>query len=233
MAATIIWLGQGGYLVKTEHGAFAIDPFCGSAKGNAERLYPPFLEKGSTTVDMVLTTHDHWDHFDPETYRDYIIPRVVVGPGSCMKALKASGLPVEGIQLNRGDILERSGFRIIATTADHTPDSVGYLVDFDRIKLYFTGDTLLTVKTLLPNINMAPDITFICINGKLGNMNYSEAASYCKAIGTKIAVPNHYDLIRHNTENPKEFTDSLAHTAPEIKSFVMEKKVEYRLDTIL
>lgn len=93
MAATIIWLGQGGYLVKTEHGAFAIDPFCGSAKGNAERLYPPFLEKGSTTVDMVLTTHDHWDHFDPETYRDYIIPRVVVGPGEAASDARLCKVP--------------------------------------------------------------------------------------------------------------------------------------------
>lgn len=233
MTTTIMWLGQGGYLVKTAHGSFAVDPFCGEAKGNGKRLYPTFIPKGSEHVDMVLTTHDHWDHFDPETYRDYIIPDVIVGPGSCMDALKKSGLPQEGILLSRGNVLNRSGFKITATTADHTPDSIGYLVEFEECKLYFTGDTLFTTKLLTDNYGMRPDVTFICINGKLGNMGYSEAAAYCKIIETKVAVPNHYDMMLHNTENPKEFTDSMEQTAPEISYVVLETNVEYPLEAVV
>ncbi len=77
MGATIMWLGQAGFILKTEKGSLSVDPFCGEAKGNSERIYPPFLEKGSVRVDLVLTTHAHWDHFDPETYEDYVIPDAV------------------------------------------------------------------------------------------------------------------------------------------------------------
>ena len=233
MNAKLMWIGQAGFILKTGQGSLSVDPFCGAAKGNAERIYPPFLEKGSVHVDLVLTTHAHWDHFDPVTYQEYVIPGAIVGPGTCMSALAASGLSIEGIRLDRGQALDRCGFHITATPADHDVDSVGYVVEFDGCKLYFSGDALFTPKTIVPNIGMKPDAAFVCINGKLGNMNYMEAASYCRAIGAKVGVPTHYDLIRHNTENPKEFTDALARVAPEVRSFVMERGKEYDLETIL
>jgi L-ascorbate metabolism protein UlaG (beta-lactamase superfamily) len=235
MSATLTWLGQGGFLVKTEKGSLAVDPFLGEALGSSERLYPPSLKNGSVHVDMVLTTHAHWDHFDPSlaTYRDFVIPELMVGPGSCMEALKKSGLDVEGKQLDRRQSMERAGFTITATSADHTPDSVGYIIEADGYKLYFSGDALFTTTTIVPNINLKPDISCICINGKLGNMNAYEAASYCKALGTKVGIPMHYDLIRHNTENPQEFVNALSHIAPETKGFVMERDTEYTISDIL
>ncbi len=233
MSATIMWIGQAGFILKTEKGALSVDPFCGEAKGNSERIYPPFIKKGSVHVDLVLTTHAHWDHFDPVTYEEYVIPDTIVGPGTCMAALEKSGLAIPGVRLDRGETLERCGFRITATTADHDVDSVGYLVSCDGVKLYFSGDALFTTKTIVPNVGMAPDVAFICINGKLGNMNYMEAASYCRILGAKVGVPTHYDLIRHNTENPKEFTDALARVAPEVRGFVMERGREYQMEEIL
>jgi len=229
MSGTITWLGQAGFLVKTETGSFAVDPFLGTAKGNSERMYPPFLEKGEVHVDMVLTTHDHWDHFDPETYQDYVIPEVIVGPSSVMRALERCGLPIQGIELNRNRTLERCGFTIKAVFADHTNDSVGFLVEAEGKKLFFSGDTELTARLCTSNAGLCPDVACICINGKLGNMNYFEAASYCKLLGAKTGVPTHYDLIRHNSENPKEFTDAMARIAPDIKALVMERNVEYPL----
>jgi len=229
----IQWLGQAGFILRTDNGSLAVDPFCGEAKGNARRIYPPFIEKGSVQVDMVLTTHIHWDHFDPTTYREYVQPKVIVGPGSCMKALRDSGLPIEGIRLDCGDVLERSGFRITAVMADHHIDSVGYVIEFDGLKLYFSGDVLFTSKTIMPNAGMNPDITFICINGKLGNMNFREAATYCRILGTKVGVPTHYDMICHNTENPKEFIDAMPVYAPEVRTFVMERGREYQISELL
>jgi L-ascorbate metabolism protein UlaG (beta-lactamase superfamily) len=229
MSATLTWLGQGGFLVQTDKGSLAVDPFFGNALGSSERLYPPSLKDGSVKVDMVLTTHAHWDHFDPatETYREYVIPQLMVGPGSCMEALEQSGLDIPGKRLDRHQTMEGAGFTITATPADHTPDSVGYIIEADGYKLYISGDALFTTTTIMPHINLHPDISCICINGKLGNMNAYEAASYTKALGSKVSVPMHYDLIRHNTENPQEFVNALAHITPESKGFVMERNVAY------
>lgn len=233
MDATLRWIGQSGFILTTGEGSLAVDPFCGKAKGNATRIYPPIIEKGSVRVDMVLTTHVHWDHFDPVTYAEYVLPDAIVGPGSCMKALQATELCVQGIELNCGDTLERCGFHITAASADHHIDSVGYVVSFGGLKLYFSGDARYTAQTIAPNVGMRPDIAFVCINGKLGNMNFREAASYCGILGAKIAVPTHYDLIRHNTENPKEFTDALAGLAPEVCPFVMQLGRVYPVSELL
>ena len=85
----------------------------------------------------------------------------------------------------------------------------------------------------MPNIGMKPDITFICINGKLGNMNFREAAIYCRIIQTKIGVPTHYDMILHNTENPQQFVLALADYAPEVVPFIMERGCEYDIQDLL
>ena len=217
----IMWVGQAGFIVEASGGSLAVDPFYGTAKGNSERLYPP--EKCNIKVDMVLSSHAHWDHFDPETYSDYVIPQAIVGPGTVMKELGESGLGIEGIKLDRREVVERCGFKITATMADHDVDSIGFIVETDGYKLYFSGDTLMTTRMLLPNINMRPDIAFICINGKLGNMNAYEAAGYCKALGTKVGVPTHYDLIKHNTEDPGSFTGALSRMAPDVKAVVLKR----------
>ena len=142
-------------------------------------------------MDLVLTTHAHWDHFDPVTYEEYVIPDTIVGPGTCMAALEKSGLAIPGVRLDRGETLERCGFRITATTADHDVDSVGYLVSCDGVKLYFSGDALFYNKNHCAKCRYgAGCVAFICINGKLGNMNYMEAASYCRILGAKVGVPD-------------------------------------------
>jgi len=234
MSAKIRWLGQAGVIVTTDKGSLAVDPFCGSAKGNSERIYPSIIDKNDPVyVDMVLSTHNHWDHFDPETYVDYVIPEVIVGPGTVMAALERSKLEIEGIRLDRRQSIERNGFKITATAAEHDIDSVGYIVEFDGYKLYFSGDALFTANTIMPNVGMKPDITFVCINGKLGNMNYIEATSYCKILQTKVGIPMHYDTIIHNTENPKEFTDAMARSAPDILTKVLERGKVYDIEELL
>jgi len=150
-----------------------------------------------------------------------------------MRALEKSGLDIPGIKLDRKEEIERVGFRIKATMADHDVDSVGFLIETEGYRLYFSGDTLFTTKSIMANIGMTPDIAFVCINGKLGNMNYFEAASFCRVIGAKYAVPTHYDTIEHNTENPKEFTDALARTAPDIHAVVLERGREYKIEEII
>ena len=54
-----------------------------------------------------------------------------------------------------------------------------------------------------------PDITFICINGRLGNMNVDEAVITAGKIGAKVNVPNHYGMFASNTEDPHAFTERI------------------------
>jgi L-ascorbate 6-phosphate lactonase len=233
VSLTIIWLGQAGFVFKSAQGSMAIDPYCGQPPDGSIRLYEPIIPKNWITVDFSVSTHDHWDHFDTATYVDYVLPKAIAGPSSVIKLLKKSPLngKVESIPFDTGDTFERCGFKVKAAYAVHDRDSIGVLVELDGLKLYFSGDTLFSSMLMMYN-NFKPDVMFVCINGKLGNMSYFEAAQYCKLLDTKTAVPMHYDLIQHNTENPESFTKILPVLSPQTKGVIIEKGIEYKIEDI-
>ena len=84
-------------------------------------------------------------------------------------------------------------------------EAFGIIVRAEGKTLYFSGDTLFDER-LFDVKQYHPDVAFLCINGKLGNMNVTEALCVARAIGAKINVPNHYDMFASNAENPALFT---------------------------
>lgn len=233
MKLEITWLGQGGFILENDNGKMAIDPFCGEAKENTRRLYKPVITAGNVFVDFSISTHAHWDHFDPDTYRNYVIPKAILGPGSCMAALTKSGLETEGISFNAGDHMVISGFKLSALYADHDGDSIGAIIEYDGYRLYFSGDTKFSSLLLARNIDLRPDISFICINGKFLNMDCTEAALYSGFLKTKMVVPTHYDLIENNTEDPSQLLDKLPQLASGVTGFIMDRGKTYKIEQIL
>ena len=70
------------------------------------------------------------------------------------------------------------------------------------------------------------DVLFICINGKLGNMNVEEAIRLTGEIGAKVGVPTHYGMFAENTEDPAKYTSRVK------PSFEMKVGVEYDISEI-
>jgi len=122
----------------------------------------------------------------------------------------------EGTTVNVGDI------SITAVYANHTVEAFGLIVKADNTTLYFSSDTLYDEK-LFEIAKYNPDMTFICINGKLGNMNVEEALVTAEKIGAKVNVPNHYDMFASNSEDPHKFADKIK------GGFIMEFNEEYDL----
>ncbi len=74
-----------------------------------------------------------------------------------------------------GTVILLGEFRLEAVFAAHTVPAVGVLVRHRGRTLYFTGDTLYDPQ-LEALAKQKIDLLFICINGRLGNMNAEEAA---------------------------------------------------------
>jgi len=49
------------------------------------------------------------------------------------------------------------------------------------------------------------EVLLPCINGKFGNLNIAEAVSLTKAVKPRYVIPNHYDVMALNSENPESF----------------------------
>lgn len=107
-----------------------------------------------------------------------------------------------------GESTEVGNFNITAVFADHIVEAFGLIVEAENKTLYFSGDTLYNEK-LFEFSKFKPDITFICINGKLGNMNVKEALSTAEKIGAEVNIPNHYDIFASNSENPLLFSENI------------------------
>ncbi|MBD3391384.1 MAG: hypothetical protein GF418_04990 [Chitinivibrionales bacterium] len=235
MAFLIQWIGQGGFIVTLGDKRVAIDPYLTNslAKGGKwERLVPPPLEPSALDVDMIVCTHDHADHVDPETIGQTDMSRIVyAGPDSCLAHFAKIGIVAKQTQvLNRGDTIEFGNAKLSGVLANHTSDSIGVVVSSDGTTVYFTGDS--TYSAELANAKThSPDILVACINGRLGNMNFTEAATLARELGVKAAIPCHYGLFANNTEDPLNFKAALKGTG--VRYFEMEYGGKYSVEDVL
>src|SRR6266851_1755442 len=59
------WLGQAGFVLRSSRSIVYLDPFLSDRPA---RLIPPlFAAESGPPADLVLCTHEHWDHLDPQT----------------------------------------------------------------------------------------------------------------------------------------------------------------------
>ena len=88
---------------------------------------------------------------------------------------------------------------------------MGYVISFDKYKIYHSGDTLWfdEMSDLLKPF--AVDVAILPINGNdpsrkvAGNLNSEEAARLGKMIDAKNVIPCHYDMFTYNTADVNEF----------------------------
>lgn len=212
----IFWLGQGGYLFKDHEGRkITVDPYlsdyCRLVTGSEwVRLstWPVAPEK--LKPGLTLVTHDHGDHTDPYTLRPIYLnsQSMFCGPYSTYVHLGNTdiGVPADRrYRLDRGQSWNWNGIQISAIYANHTNDSVGFIINMAGRKVYISGDTSYDA-TLVNAVKAAnPDIMLVCINGKLGNMTADEAARLVKATNANCTIPMHYGMFSINTADPQTF----------------------------
>ena len=205
----LTWLGQGGYALQIGEKTIYLDPYMSDMVGKKEglqRLVPPPIDPAQARPDVYLATHDHMDHLDTDFISQMDCKAVrFVCPESCKKALLALDKGIDESQITvvkPGDVLDLDGLTLRAVYADHTPDSVGFVIAIDGLTVYFTGDTLYGEAV---GEGVKADVICCCVNGKWGNMNAEEAVRVALRSGAKLAIPNHYGMFASNTVDPAGF----------------------------
>ncbi|PLS01035.1 MBL fold metallo-hydrolase [Neobacillus cucumis] len=244
-------LGQAGILLKGTHqdGLICIDPYLTKSieENNPEtefkRAFQPVVDPGMLReLDGVLVTHEHDDHLDLPSIKE--ITRV--SPDTKF-ALPAPLVPVveEHIEKHNiqpakdGESFNFNGFKITPIPAAHTEyetdslgnhQSLGYFLEVNGIRLFHSGDTLVTPDLIDRVKEFKPDVAFLPINGGdffrssrgiIGNMSFREAVDFCAAVGVDLIIPIHYDMFPNNRENPAYFVDYLFHHYPTQKFHMM------------
>ncbi len=194
MIENIHWLGHATFKIVTEDKIIYIDPFQLKKKDQA---------------DIILITHEHFDHCSPEDVEKIQKPdTVIVTTSDC--ALKLSG---EIKKVKPGDKINVKGIEIEAVPAYNTNKKfhpkennwVGYIINIKGTKIYHAGDTdKIPEMKDFKNI----DIALLPVSGTYV-MTAEEAAEAATIINPKIAVPMHYGSIVGSEKDAKKFADLL------------------------
>lgn len=224
----IRFLGQSGYVIRTEKTQLIIDPYLSDSvnrvAGRPRVLPIPILPR-DICCDAIICTHDHLDHLDPDTVTQIPKGQLFITTNEGKAHLESLGQPnVKALLV--GDSITVGDCKLTAVFADHTAEAFGLIVEGEGKTLYFSGDTLYHEK-LFDIAGYHPDLAFICINGRLGNMNAQEAVQLANIIGAGVSIPNHYDMFASNSEDPRKFTDFIP------QSRVLEFNTEYEISDIL
>ena len=188
MNVKLKYMGQGTVRIITEENkVIYIDPFAG--------------DDYSLPADLILQTHDHFDHS--------ALNKVSNRNRDCQIVTEKEAL-VNG----EHKIFDLPYVKVIAVEAGYNRNHdvnkcVGYVLEFKNgVKVYFTGDTSKT-KQMEEMSSMNIDYAFYCTDGKF-NMGNEEAAECAKLVNAKHNIPYHNDTnddgVRFDRKLAEEWT---------------------------
>jgi len=188
----IQWLG---------HDSFRID--------GAKTVYlDPFQIAGGPAADLILVSHDHFDHCSPEDIEK------IRGPKTTIVTEKDSAKKLKGDVrvMKPGDSLELGDVKIEALPAYNTDKDfhprkkgwLGFVVEMERVRIYHAGDT-----DLIPEMNdLKVDIALLPVSGTYV-MTAEQAVKAALAIQPRLAIPMHYGAIVGDEQDAIRFKKAL------------------------
>jgi L-ascorbate metabolism protein UlaG (beta-lactamase superfamily) len=233
---SIWWIGQEGFIIKSPDLTIYIDPYLstyaeritrGRPNEHVRMMQPPVRPDEVSNADLVLCTHDHADHIDPEGIPFIALAseqaRFIV-PECARQTLLDFDINSERIHTLYGDdslILE--DITIHAIPAKHErfdKDEIrgypylSYIIKMEGLNLLHAGDTIPYEGQIEKFRPHEIDLAFVPINGRdpfrhdlgfEGNFDCAEAVDFALGVGAVLTVPMHYNMFSINTGDVEEF----------------------------
>jgi L-ascorbate metabolism protein UlaG (beta-lactamase superfamily) len=180
----------------------------------------PFQISSSKAADLVLITHEHFDHCSPEDLEKVRKADTVI----VTDAASAKKLTGDVRVVAAGDRLNVKGVDIEVYPAYNTnkefhPKKAGmlsFIVTLDGTRFYHCGDT-----DVIPEMKgLDVDVAFLAVSGTYV-MTAEEAVEAARAIKPRVAVPMHYGAIVGSEDDAARFKNALA---GEIEVAILKKE---------
>jgi L-ascorbate metabolism protein UlaG (beta-lactamase superfamily) len=214
MTVVIKWLAHAGFQIKTKGKTIYIDL----------EKYGEFTDK----ADLILVTHSHTDHCDPDQIQKARKPEtVIIAPSDCVskiggnvKTLKpGEETEIDGIHVKAVEAYGIKRFRSPGIPFHPRGLGVGYMVTVEGKTIYHAGDTdFVPEMRQLKNIDVA-----LLPSGDTYTMDSNDAAEAALAFKPRALIPMH----RWST-NPEELKEKVE-AKSDIKVVILREGQEYRV----
>ena len=196
----ISWLGHDSFKLKKVI-TLIIDPYKISSKEEA---------------DIVLITHEHFDHLSREDLKKVVGPQTIaISMQKCSQELSILGLAEVKI-VKAGDIFEVKGVTIEAVESyninkfkepglvfhPREDGNLGFVIDFGGVRVYHSGDT----DDIPEMADIKADIALLPVSGTYV-MTPDEATKAVMKLEPKLAIPMHYGTIVGSEMDAQRFKD--------------------------
>ena len=226
MNAKIVFLGQAGLYVETDGLKIIIDPYLSNSveKINPEKHRRQPIEETWFKVkpNVLLFTHDHLDHYDEDTVKNYLSKDTeitILSPRSVWEKVRLFGGKNNFVLFDAGTIWTEKGVQFQAVKAEHSDrNAIGIILMIGKERYYITGDTLYSERVLQSLPKRKITAVFLPINGEGNNMNATDAARFAKRLKAKWVVPVHFGLFDALTGNELDLKNvKIPHIYQEIR----------------
>ena len=172
------WFGQSAFRISTETGAVVfIDPFRVPASAGP--------------ADLILVTHPHQDHYDRRAIAGLRgKDTLVVMPVSCAEPGQRGIAPGQTEKVGGVTVTGVPSYNVGKRFHPKSGGWLGYIVEVDGMRIYHAGDT-----DRVPEMSgLHPDIALLPIGGMF-TMGWRAAVETAHALGARVAVPMHYNML--------------------------------------
>jgi L-ascorbate metabolism protein UlaG (beta-lactamase superfamily) len=192
IAKKIVWLG---------HDSFRIDA--------SKTIYlDPYQVSSGPKADLIMITHDHFDHCSPDDVAK------IQQPGTVIVTEKDSAKKLTGDLrvIKPGESLVVDEVKVEAVPSYNTDKEfhpkknawLGFIIEIQGVRVFHAGDT-----DFIPEMNgFNVDIALLPVSGTYV-MTADQAVEAALAISPKLAIPMHYGTIVGSDQDAINFRKAL------------------------
>ncbi len=182
-------------------------------EGSLTVVIDPFKAKGDYKADILLISHEHYDHLSDDDIRKFTSPStIILAPKICEGPLRlyslekkfvepGSKLEVKGVLVEAVPAYNLNKFREQGKVFHPRADGrVGYIVTLDGVRFYHAGDSDATPEMKAIDV----DVALLPVSGTYV-MTAEEAAEAATAMKAKVVVPMHIESIVGSRADAERF----------------------------